>query len=377
MKNKTNSLTNYFQNIETTQEHDGYFLSVPQALAIVILGSLCGLKNLSQIHTWAVNETVTQFLKENVGIKKIPSYYWLTQLIAMIKPDSLNECFTAWVQALIAGHDPDLTVSFDGKTVRSMNKMEGKKPLHIISAHIGNLKLTLAQQAVEDKSNEIPAVQELIRTLNLEGCMVVADALNCQKETAQAIRESGADYLLNAKGNQKDLMEALETYVGDPFLKNKMETATTLEKNRGRIEERTAYVTQDISWLESQEIKGWRDLSSIGAIYRRTVEKGETREEWHYFISSRVLDAEDLLKHARLEWSVEAMHWLLDVHFEEDYCRLMDRNSQKTMNAIRKIALNTINLYKKENNSKKAVSKIMLNCLIDSKNLLELIPFME
>jgi len=101
--------------------------------------------------------------------------------------------------------------------------------------------------------------------------------------------------------------------------------------------------------------------------------KNGTTNEWHYYISSRALSASELLKHARFEWSVESMHWLLDVHFGEDFCRVEDKNVQQNMNIVRKIALNCIKNYKDKSYSKSPLSKIMFGCLLDSQSLLPIL----
>ena len=307
---------------------------------------------------------------------KIPCYYWLLCLLKLILPESLNRHFIEWVTSLLPVSKKGLTVSFDGKTVRSTGKMsKHKEALHIVSAHIAQLGITFGQETVSSKSNEIPAVQELIRMLDLEGCMVVADALNCQKETAKAIIESKADYLLNVKDNHENLAKDIADYVHDGDLRKGMDTEKTLEKNRSRIESRTAFVTDDIEWLYGKE--DWLGLSCIGAIHRQVkTAKGET-SEWHYFISSRKLTAEELLTHARLEWSVETMHWLLDVHFGEDFCRIEDIHVQQNLNMARKIALNYIRRYKALLDIKLPLSKIMLDCLLDPSNLLPILNSVE
>ena len=124
-----------------------------------------------------------------------------------------------------------MTIAIDGKEIRSTEKMKKyDSPLHIVSAHIGELGLTLAQKTVESKSNEIPAVPKLIKELEIPGCMVVADALNCQRETAKAIVEAKADYLLSAKGNQKELMNDIEQYVQDETLRATMDSVSRTEK---------------------------------------------------------------------------------------------------------------------------------------------------
>jgi predicted transposase YbfD/YdcC len=368
-----NGLRDYFSDVETTKEHNGYWCSVWEALSIVILGSFCGLRDVKYIHQWATSDSVSAFLAEHFEVTRIPCYYWLTCLLKIIKPKSLNRCFMRWTQSFLPDGVKGFTLSFDGKTIRSTGKM-GKydKPLHIVTAHVGELKLSLAQQTVDEKSNEIPAVRELIELLDINGCMVVADALHCQKETAKAAIEAGADYLLSVKDNQPTLKEDIEDYIQDENLQKTMDTHSTLEQNGGRIERRIGFVTTDIDWLDNKN--DWAEIACIGAINTRfSTPKGDSNE-WHYYISSRVLSAQELLKHARLEWSVESMHWLLDVHFREDFCRVEDENSQQILNMIRKIVLNCLNRYKEKTKAKHPLSKIMFSSLLNCKAL---IPILE
>ena len=138
-------------------------------------------------------------------------------------------------------------------------------------------------------------------------------------------------------------------------------------KNGGRIEKRTAYTSTDIDWLSRKD--EWEGLVCIGAIHTEFTKDGKTSSEWHYFISSRKLSPEELLKHARLEWSVESMHWLLDVHFQEDKTKVWDMNVQKNMNIMRKIALNLARLYKERYEPRKAISVILKRNMFDLNNL--------
>jgi hypothetical protein len=196
----------YFTELETTEAYNGYFCSVGDALTIVILGSFCGFRNVKQIHQWATNGRIQEFLSEYFGIINIPCYYWLLCLLKLIKPKSLNQCFINWVQSYMPESPYGFTLSFDGKTIRSTGRMEKyPKAMHIVSAHIAELGITFGQQTVYDKSNEITAVRDLINLLNIKGCIVVADALNCQKETAKAIVDGKGDYLLSVKDNHETL----------------------------------------------------------------------------------------------------------------------------------------------------------------------------
>ncbi len=369
---KRREITEYFANVETTEEHKGYFCSVGETLTIVILGSICGLKNVSQIHQWAANSRMREFLAKYFSIEDVPCYYWMLCLLKLIEPKSLNRCFSNWVQSLLPESKKGLTLSVDGKTVRSTEKMDSyESPMHIVSAHIAELGITFGQYAVKDKSNEIPAVRELLSLLDIEGCLVVADAMNCQKDIAKVITDGKADYLLSVKDNHPTLKKDIEDYVQDDSLRKTMDTHEIIEKNRDRIEMRTAYSTDDIDWLYGR--KEWAKLACIGAVHTKFTSKKGATEEWHYFITSRKLSAEELLRHARLEWSVESMHWLLDVHFEEDSCRVEDENVQQNLNIVRKIALNTVKLFKEKNNLKRPLSKIMFDCLLDSQSLLPIL----
>lgn len=367
-----NNITQYFEEVETTKEYKGYFCSIADAITIVILGSICGLKNISQIHQWAVNDKVSEFLKEKFGVKNVPCYYWLLCLLKLIKPQSLNRCFVKWVETMLPENREGLTISLDGKTIRSTGHMERyESPLHIVSAQICECGMTFAQKSVEGKSNEIPAIKELLEELEISGCVIVADALNCQKKTAKAVMDKGADYVLSAKDNQENLKKAIEDYVQDKKLQTRMDTVMKLEKNRGRIEKRTAFTTQDIGWMT--EKAEWEGMSCIGAVHTEFERKGKKTSEWHYYISSRNLTAKELLHYARMEWSVETMHWLLDVDFEEDFCRIEDKNVQQNLNILRKLAINLIKRYKEKSALKRPLSKIMFDCLLDSSFILDVL----
>jgi predicted transposase YbfD/YdcC len=324
---------------------------------------------VSQISQWSEEGRVKDLLASHFGIERIPCYYWLLCLLKLIDPKSLNQCLMRWAQSLLPDGMKTMTLSFDGKTIRSTGKMDKyESPLHIVSAHLAEAGITLAVRKVADKSNEIPAVRELIGLLEVEGCIIVADAMHCQKETAALIGEKKAEYLLNVKDNQGTLKKDVEEYVQDIDLRKNMKTFRTFEKNGGRFEERVGFVTHDIDWLYGKE--EWKNFSCVGAINRQFTYKGETSNEWHYYISNRALTAEELLKHARLEWTVESMHWLLDVQFGEDFCRIEDENAQQVLNVVRKIAINCVKTYKQKTNTKIPLSRIMLSCLLDCRKLI-------
>jgi len=381
------TLEDALEVLETEREYDGYFCSIKDAVIIVILGSLCDLQSVKKIHAWATTEHVRTFLAETFGIKRIPCYWWLLNLLALVTPESLNQCMKQWVASVVPNlaakleqeeeeqnkqKKKPLTIAIDGKEIRSTGKMKKyDTPLHIVSAQIGELGLTLAQRTVASKSNEIPAVPELVQELKIPGCMVVADAMNCQIETAEAILEAKADYLLSAKANQKELMNDIAEYVQDKKLRAKMDSISQTERGHGRKETRSAYTTDDVLWQPGGRV--WPALKCIGAVHTRFETSEGVTEEWHYYISSKALSAEDLLQHARTEWSVETMHWLLDVHFDEDRCRVQSKNIQQNLNMLHKFALNIIRIYKRETQSKLALNGIMFRALMNPQELLPLL----
>ena len=209
------------------------------------------------------------------------------------------------------------------KTDSNKNGIGHDTPLHIISVQISELGITFASKSVGGGSNEISAVQHLIRELDIQGHMVVADALNCQGEMTEAIIHGKGGYLLDAKRNQATLEGEIKDYVQDESLRKTMDSKSTTEKSRDQVETRTAYVTADIGWLFGRE--SWKNLCCIGAIRTEFERKDVKTAEWHYYISSRNHTVLELLHRARMEWAVETMHWFLDVHFSEDFCRIVNR----------------------------------------------------
>ena len=362
----------YFRKAKTTIEHNPNHCSIERVLIIVIMGTMCGLDSVKKIHRWANHEKTKRFLAEHFGILTLPSYSHMAALLGIIEPKSLNECFINWVKSLLPETLKGLVIAIDGKTIRSTGKMSNcNETIHIVSAHVASLGITLGQVSVDAKSNEIPAVRDLIKLLDIKGCVVVADALNCQKKTCKEIIDAEADYLLVAKGNQEALVSSIESHILDTEMQGEMDYAETQETNKGRLELRRAFVSSNVDVVTNKE--EWPSLTSIGAINRQVIRDGRASNEWHFYISSCELSASELLRFARSEWSVETMHWLLDVHLKEDFCRLEDENAQKNMNIFRKMALNIITEYKKSQGIKLPTSNLMLDCLIDSDLLLNII----
>ena len=352
-----------------TVSYRGYWYRLSEIIEILLLGLLCQLQTMKQIHDWANSEIAREMLREKFQIRIIPCYSHFTNLVGMIDSDELNKIFMEFFQKLV-GELKGKTVSVDGKTICSTANMKHfRSPLHIASAFVVQNGITIGQLAADAKSNEIPAVQELLKLLNIEGATIVADAMNCQKKTVDLIIEGGADYVLAVKKNQHNLYDDISEMVDfKRFNKveeqeSPLEKCTKTEKGHGRIDKRTAYVTHDVEWLLERE--KWTGLQSFGAI----VTPNETR----YYISSRKLSAEELLNLTRQEWAVEAMHWQLDVIFDEDRSTLHEENAQKTLNILRKTVLNIVRTYRDRHMPKANMTEIMRKCLFNPSFLIELL----
>jgi predicted transposase YbfD/YdcC len=370
--NEFEMLRRQFGNVTTVAPHTGYYYKVKDALIISILGSLCGLSDMKDICQWSENTQVRDFLRKTFEINYFPCYSWFTVLMRLVNPDWLNRQFSELWQQVLPKDRSKITVSFDGKTVCATEAMgEYALPMHIVSAQIAELGITIGQLAVEGKTNEIPTVRALLEMLDVQGCLVVADALNCQRKTAEAVIRKGADYLFSVKKNQENLKDDIEEWVQDEGLRGTMDTATKTEIRSDRKETRTAYTSTDIDWMPDKD--KWANLASFGAIHTSFVTKNGVSSEWHYYISSRALTAKELLYHARAEWSVEVLHWFLDVHWNEDGSKIRDDNLLKVQNILKKNALNLITLFKKTNNLKMPVSRILFANLLDCTKLLDFI----
>lgn len=236
------------------------------------------------------------------------------------------------------------TVALDGKTLRgSHDRSNGKSALHSISAWVCGLRMCVGLKSVEDKSNEIPAVQELITMLDLKGAVVTADAMHCQIETAKAIIDKEADYILIVKGNQPTLQAALH----DAIMKSmntcdpKVRRSHKTEINRARIETREVIV-QPVP-KNSEAFANWAGIKSIGVIHRTREINGKLEEETETFISSREPKVRDLARRIREHWSIEnQQHYVLDVTFSEDASRIRKGNSPEISSVFRRLALNIL-----------------------------------
>jgi predicted transposase YbfD/YdcC len=360
------------KTLEQESSHEGYWYSIHEALIILLCGLLCQQKTVSEIHEWTEAQPTRLFFADEFGITRIPCRAQFYNILGYVNAERFNYHFTKWVQGLLPGNLSGKTVAIDGKTICSTDKLtEDGSVLHIASAIVSEYGLVIGSRECGTKTGEITAFRELIKMLEIQGAVVVADALHCNQKSAEAVVNAGADYLFVIKDNVPKVKADIELYIQEETV----EKYTTMEKNGGRIEKRTAYASCDVEWLDGRE--NFKNLSCIGAIHRQFEKGDQTSSEWHYYISSKPLTAKELLTHARMEWGVESMHWLLDVHFSEDKTRVWDMNLQKNLNIMRKTVLNLVKVYKAKKCPKSSLVGVFRRNLFDFNVLSNFLAFFK
>jgi predicted transposase YbfD/YdcC len=326
----------HFGDLEDTRYHGFVEHKLVDVLILVMCGTLCGLDEPESIVEYG-NEKKTM-LQEMFQIELIPSLSTLTRVLNMVDGEKVARRVIR-IMCELLGTD-GYVVPIDGKTICSTAK-EGsaREALHIVSAYLTSNGVTLGQLTVSEKTNEIPVVRDLLDMIDIRGKIVTADAMHCQKETAKKIIENHGNYVLGLKANQPLLHDEIKLYIEDCVADRNIyvEMFRTQEKSRDRIETRTCYKAPSLDWFESKD--EWAGLSGAFMVHRRVERKGKTTEETAFYITSLNVPVEKLLELSREHWKIESMHWLLDVVFSEDDCRIISPNGQKTMNVFRKLAL--------------------------------------
>jgi predicted transposase YbfD/YdcC len=292
----------------------------------------------------------------------IPSHDTINRVFSAIDPHAFLDCFVKWVQGICPALE-DETVAIDGKALRHAYN-EGEAIPYIVSAWASESGLVLGQVKVDEKSNEITAVPELLSVLALKGCVVTLDAMGCQKEIAANIIDKHAHYVLSLKGNHATVHEEVREFFtdavspcanqcADTAVQDRMDFFKTTEENHGRGETRRCWQSTDIDWFEDKPL--WKDLTSIGMVESLRKVKGKTSIERRYFLSSLPLDAKRFAKAVRGHWGVEnPLHWSLDVTFREDDSRARTKNAAQNVASLRRIALNLIKKDRSQKCSQRA-----------------------
>ena len=364
--------------VNRTKDHE-----LVDILVIALCTFLCGGQTFNDMEEFgkAKLEWFKAFLSLANGI---PSHDTFNRVFAALDPTHFLDCFLRWTQSLrrVLGQE---VVAIDGKALRrARNKKDRLK--FVGSAWAESNGLVLGQLKVDDKSNEITAVPELLRVLELSGCIVTLDAMGCQKTIAKEIIESDADYVLALKGNHETVHDEMRTFLesaiaeletprpkGAKLSKAAASLATfeTVEKDHGRLEKRRYFQSAELSWFADRA--QWEGLKSCGLVECTREMDGQVTVERRVYLSSLDLDAPTFGRAVRSHWGVEnKVHWMMDVCFGEDQSRARSGFAAENLATLRRLALN---LLKRETSKKRGIKGKQLNAGWDHSYLLKLLAF--
>lgn len=315
------------------QRHD-----LLEILLIALSATLCGAETCVDMALFgrAKEPFLRRFLQLPGGI---PSHDTFSRIFRLLDPDAFETSFGRFVAAFAHAGSSEV-VAVDGKTARrSFDRKGGRRPLHMVSAWGVEQRLVLGQRKVDGASNEIEALPELLALLALEGRIVTADAMHCQKATARTILERGGDYCLALKGNQPALFDDVRLWLDDPA--TVVERAETVDGDHGRIETRRAVVAHDVAWLaERHDFPGLAAVAKVTA--SREIDAKSTTAS-RYYLLSKSLDATRLAEVVRTHWHIEnRLHWVLDVIMDEDRSRARKDHAPENLARLRRFALNLL-----------------------------------
>ena len=348
-------------------------------LVIGLCTLLCGGEGFNDMEDFghAKHAWLKTFLELPNGI---PSHDTFNRVFAALNPTHFLDCFLRWTQSLRRTVSQEI-VALDGKALRrALNRQQGLP--YVVSAWAVENGLVLGQLKVAEKSNEITAVPQLLRALELAGCIVTLDAMGCQKKIAKEIIEADADYVLALKGNQETVHEEVKSYLDDAIARwatpdpqrrgaavSELAFHQTVEKDHGRIETRRYWQSQTLEWFA--DVPQWEGLRSVGVVEAVREIQGQVTQERRYYLSSLALDAVCFARAVRSHWGVENnVHWHMDVSFAEDQSRARTGFAAENLATLRRLALN---LLKRDNTKKRGIRGKQKNAGWDHRYLLHLL----
>jgi predicted transposase YbfD/YdcC len=358
------TLTSCFAELDDPRVQASCVHRLVDIVAITILAVTCGADDWTDLETFGRlrHKWLNTFLELPGGI---PSHDTFRRVLGLLDRQQFAASLFQWTQAIHEATGGKL-LAIDGQALRrSFGKRSGKAMLHLVTAWASDSGLTLGQVACEEKSNEITAIPELLKLLNLTGTTVTIDAMGTQKEIAAQIRRQKGHYVLALKGNQAGLaqdMQGTETH----FAGMKHDVHQTRERGHGRIDERTCHVIE-IPRDHPQRTR-WKDLRTLAVTVSHRTLDGKESWESRLYVSSHPPRAKPLAPAIRRHWSIEnSQHWVLDVSFGEDSRRQQDRNGGANLAAVRRL---TVSLLRQDRTLRRGAKCKRMACALDPNYLL-------
>jgi len=369
MKNNENKILTFARTLPEHRMERKKLHLAEDIVFITIAAVICGADTWEDIADFG--RIKKKFLKNILSLKHgIPSPDTFNRFFAGLNPEVFETLFLSWVKCLCKQNSG--VIAIDGKTIRGSRKEGNKSAIHMVSAFAATNSLVLGQVKTNQKSNEITAIPELLKVLDIEGCTITIDAMGCQTKIAEDIVNKGANYILAVKENQKEL----HTNIIDTFRftsKENLIIHEDVDVGHGRVETRLCTATTDLSQLSRGN--DWKNIKTLVKIDSKRYIKvsGETQTETRYYITSLKAEAESIGNSIRSHWSIENnLHWQLDVSFNEDKSRKRDRNAAENYSVILRMALN---LIKSEKSTKRSVKGKRLKAGWSNEYLLTLLNF--
>jgi predicted transposase YbfD/YdcC len=369
------SIGKHFANLEDPRIDRTKLHKLLDILVIAICAVICGADNWEEVELFGQSKEAwfRTFLDLPNGI---PAHDTFWRVFARLNPEQFQQSFVNWI-ASVSEVTQGQVIAIDGKSLRrSHDHALGRDAIDMVSAWAAQNHLVLGQVKVDEKSNEITAIPELLRVLEVSGCIITMDAMGCQKEIAKTIVEQEADYVLALKENQghlyEDVVKLFDDLAESGFKAYAFSQEQTVNKNHGRIETRTCWVIADANVLmHLRDALEWEGLRAVVKVHARRQIGAEVSQQDRYFLSSLKSDAKHILEVVRTHWSIEnELHWVLDIAFREDESRIRKDYGPENFAVLRHIA---VNLVKQEKTQKASIKGKRLKAGWDEAYLLKIL----
>ncbi len=336
----------HFEDLPDPRQRAKVVYPLDEVLLLCLLAVLAGAEAMTDIARFGERkrELLRRFRPFADGT---PAHDHLGDILAALDAEAFQRCLAAWVASVIGTTVAEEVIAIDGKTLRrSHDRKRGQAAIHMVSAFAARQRLVLGQVKVAEKANEIVAIPRLLDLLAIEGAIVTIDAIGCQRGIAQAITDKGADYVLALKGNQGSLHDDARVFVAEQeaidFKDSTVSRDRSVDADHGRIETRDVTVIHDVAWLQDRH--AWPGLKGIVLVKScREIDCSRIERETRLYITSLTAPAAVLGPVVRSHWAVEnSLHWIMDVTFRDDECRVRTNNAPANFTTIKHIAHNLI-----------------------------------